>query len=139
MDVYHGVLSSFPKNVAIIVGIVLVVLDVALKLLTLGLNRSTGSKFGIQEIVLSELLISSVVLLITNAMLAFLWYGGLDIIKHYSVRLILFLKGESPRRLDRFLDYAVRLGFMYRVGGGYIFYHSMLRDYFCEVPDSKQS
>jgi DNA polymerase III delta prime subunit len=138
-----GIKSSLKKSkyksiyksiyAGIIVGIVLGLLDLAMKLLTLGLNRSTGSKFGIQQLVLSELLISSVVLLFTNGMLAFLWYGGLDIIKHYCLRLILFLKGDGPRRFDSFLDYVVKLGFMYRVGGGYIFFHSMLRDYFEEA------
>jgi len=128
----RGIKNSLKKSIyaGIIAAIILVGLDLASKFLTFGVNRFTGSKFGIQQIVVSELMLSSAVWLIANGMLAVLWYGGLDIIKHYSLRLILFLKGASPRRLDRFLDYAVRLGFMYRVGGGYIFFHSMLRDYF---------
>ena len=68
--------------------------------------------------------------LLTYGMLGGLWYGGMDIIKHYSLRLILYLKGTGPRRFDTFLGYAVKLRFMYRIGGGYIFIHSLLRDHF---------
>jgi hypothetical protein len=130
----RGIKSSLKKSIyaGVIAGIILVLLDIALKFISLGFNRLTGSKFGIQEIVASELLLYSVVWLFTNGMLVSLWFGGLDIIKHYSLRLIIVLKGDGPRRFDSFLDYAVKLGFMHRVGGGYKFFHSLLRDHFEE-------
>jgi eukaryotic-like serine/threonine-protein kinase len=78
----------------------------------------------------SELVFKYLLIFVVWAMVAGLWYGGTDIIKHYTLRLILFCKGNAPRRFDTFLAYAVKLGFMQKVGGGYIFIHSLLRDYF---------
>jgi hypothetical protein len=38
--------------------------------------------------------------------------------------------GYTPRRYVDFLDYAAERIFLHRVGGGYIFIHRMLQDYF---------
>jgi len=136
----RGIKSSLKKSIyaGVIAGTILVILDVVMKIIGVGFSRVTGSTFGIQQIVVSELLWSSAVWLFTNGLLAALWYGGLDIIKHYSLRLILVLKGNGPRKFDSFLDYAVRLGFMRRVGGGYIFIHSLLREHFqCRLTTEK--
>ncbi len=59
-----------------------------------------------------------------------LWYGGFDIIQHYTLRLLLWRSGYAPRRLVHFLDHAADLIFLQRVGGGYIFIHRLLLEHF---------
>lgn len=60
-----------------------------------------------------------------------LWYGGADVIYHWVLRLILSAKRLLPMRLPRFLDYAAEeLGFLQKVGGGYMFIHRYLLEHF---------
>ncbi|MGH9360377.1 MAG: hypothetical protein ACRD2T_00565 [Thermoanaerobaculia bacterium] len=60
-----------------------------------------------------------------------LWYGGADVIYHWVLRLILSAKRLLPMRLSRFLDYAAdELGFLQKVGGGYMFIHRYLLEHF---------
>ena len=65
--------------------------------------------------------------------LAFLWYGGFDIVKHYSLRLILWRTNALPWNYAAFLDYAAERIFLRKVGGGYIFVHRLLLEYFAEL------
>jgi len=65
-------------------------------------------------------------------LLAALWYGGIDVIKHAILRYLLFRSGHLPFRYARFLDYAAERIFLRKVGGGYIFIHRLLLDYFAE-------
>lgn len=58
-----------------------------------------------------------------------LWFGGTDVIQHYVLRLCLAIERSLPFRTSRMLDLAVDLGFMRRVGNGYIFAHATLRDH----------
>jgi hypothetical protein len=60
--------------------------------------------------------------------------GGSAVIKHYALRLILWLKGYTPFKFIKFLDHCSRLILLKKVGGGYIFIHRMLLDYFAELP-----
>lgn len=63
-------------------------------------------------------------------LIAALWYGGLDVIKHYTLRTILIMQGHTPRKYADFLDDAATLIFLQKVGGGYRFIHRLLRDHF---------
>lgn len=65
------------------------------------------------------------------------WYGGLDIIQHYTLRLIFIIQGHTPRNYARFLDYAVDLIFLQKVGGGYRFIHRMLLEHSAEMYEEK--
>jgi hypothetical protein len=68
---------------------------------------------------------------IISGVLVGLWYGGLDIIHHFSLRLVLWSKGYTPFNYGRFLDYAAEeLQILQKVGGGYMFIHRYLLDYF---------
>ena len=69
--------------------------------------------------------------------LAALWYGGFVIIQHYTLRLILVLKGHTPRNYTHFLDFAVGRVFLQKVGGGYIFIHRLLLEHFAEMDSHK--
>ena len=63
-----------------------------------------------------------------------LWYGGLDVIQHYIVRILLWWTGAMPRDYARFLDYtAEELTFVQKVGGGYIFVHRYLLEHFAAM------
>lgn len=67
-----------------------------------------------------------------------LWYGGLDVIQHYTLRLILVIQGHTPANYARFLDYAVDRIFLQKVGGGYRFIHRLLLEHFAEMGEVKK-
>ena len=60
--------------------------------------------------------------------------GGSAVIKHYALRLILWRSGYTPFKFIQFLDHCAKLIFLKKVGGGYIFIHRMLLDYFADIP-----
>jgi hypothetical protein len=62
-------------------------------------------------------------------LLAVLRFGGLVIVKHYVLRLLLWRQGLCPLSFARFLEYATRRGLLRRAGGGYLFFHSTLMEY----------
>jgi hypothetical protein len=59
----------------------------------------------------------------------FLWFGGLDVIKHYVLRAVLSASGQTPWNLARFLEQARGLNLMQRVGSAYIFVHRRLLEH----------
>lgn len=59
-----------------------------------------------------------------------LYYGGFTFIQHFTLRSILNKNYFLPWNLARFLDYAADHIFLRKVGGGYIFIHRLLQDYF---------
>ncbi len=71
--------------------------------------------------------------LITGLLLAFFTlplFGLSNVTKHYLVRLLLWYKKRIPWRVVHFLDYGTALVLLRKVGGGYIFMHRMLQEYF---------
>ena len=60
-------------------------------------------------------------------------FGGLAVIQHYVLRLMLNKNKLLPWRLVPFLDHCVDLIFLRRVGGGYIFVHRLLMEHFAEM------
>ncbi|MCB0209662.1 MAG: NACHT domain-containing protein [Anaerolineae bacterium] len=66
-----------------------------------------------------------------------LWYGGLDIIQHYTLRLILTIQGHTPLNYARFLDYAAERIFLQKVGGGYRFIHRLMLEHFAAMEVEK--
>lgn len=63
-------------------------------------------------------------------LLAALWFGGLDLIYHATLRECLARAGILPRRLEGFLEHMSKLALLQRVGGGYIFLHRLLLEHF---------
>jgi hypothetical protein len=61
--------------------------------------------------------------------------GGLFSLRHVVLRLMLWVNRSTPLRYVRFLDYAVEHLFLRKVGGGYIFVHRMLMEYFASLPE----
>jgi eukaryotic-like serine/threonine-protein kinase len=65
--------------------------------------------------------------------------GGSAVIKHYALRLTLSLNGNTPFKFVKFLDHCASLILLKKVGGGYIFIHGMLLDYFAELTPASNS
>ena len=65
--------------------------------------------------------------------LAFLRYGGLDMIQHFVLRVILWHQGRTPRNYYRFLDYSTDHILLQKVGSGYIFIHRLLLEHFAKM------
>jgi hypothetical protein len=62
-------------------------------------------------------------------LVAAICYGGFNLIKLSLLFLLLVLNDNLPWRLVAFLDYAVRLGLLQKVGGGYRFSSRLVQDY----------
>jgi transcriptional regulator with XRE-family HTH domain len=56
--------------------------------------------------------------------------GGIASLQHFFLRLRLWRAGFMPWQYARFLDYASECILLRKVGGGYIFIHGLLLDYF---------
>ena len=67
-----------------------------------------------------------------TGVIIWLKYGGMFIIFHLFLRLRLYLDGFIPLELISFLDFCTDHIFLQRVGGGYIFIHRVLMEYFAE-------
>lgn len=61
-----------------------------------------------------------------------MYNGGFAVVQHYTLRLILAVAKSFPWNIARFLDYCADRIFLRKVGGGYIFIHRSLLEYFAE-------
>jgi hypothetical protein len=64
------------------------------------------------------------------------FYGGIAFAKHYLLRYYLWRAGHLPWNYIKFLDHAVERILLRRVGGGYIFSHRTLLEYFAGLSTS---
>jgi hypothetical protein len=62
-----------------------------------------------------------------------MWFGLLDFLQHFTLRFILWVRGYAPWRYARFLDHVTARIFLRKVGGGYIFVHRLLLEYFASL------
>lgn len=62
------------------------------------------------------------------------YYGGVTLIKHIFLRLLLVVQRRIPGRLSPIANQAEAAIFLRRVGGGYIFIHRLVQDYFASLP-----
>jgi hypothetical protein len=69
-----------------------------------------------------------------GALVALLIYGGLNVMNHFFLRFMLWADGAIPMNIVNFLDHAVERIFLRKVGGGYIFIHRTLMEYFANLP-----
>lgn len=100
------------------------------------INVLIGQIFGVASAGLGTVLIAG----LFWGIIAALWYGALDLIKHFALRVMLALAGCTPWNYARFLDYAADRAFLQKVGGGYVFANRLLQEYFANVhiaPPSK--
>ena len=62
-----------------------------------------------------------------------LFFGGILVLRHYALRFLIYNRGYGPWNYAKFLDYcAEELQFLQKVGGGYMFIHRYLLEYFAE-------
>lgn len=76
------------------------------------------------------------VLLIPSFSILFaLFYGGIDCLQHLILRIVFWRWDYTPEPLKYvdFLDFAVERILLRKVGGGYIFIHRFLLDYFVSL------
>lgn len=66
---------------------------------------------------------------------AALYFGGTDVIQHFTLRLLLWGQGQIPWNYARFLDFTVDRIFLRKVGGGYIFIHRLIMEHFADLTD----
>ncbi len=67
---------------------------------------------------------------LSAGLLVGLLYGGLACLRHYVLRFLLWRTGSVSWHYVPFLDYAAERVLLRKVGGGYIFLHRLLLDYF---------
>jgi DNA polymerase III delta prime subunit len=63
--------------------------------------------------------------------------GGAAYVQHFVLRFLLWGGRAVPFNYARFLDYAAERIFLHKVGGGYIFVHRLLLEYFADVEISE--
>ena len=86
--------------------------------------------FGVLVVLFPALFFSIIVLPLT-----FTWFGGLAWCQHKALRVVLARQDLLPSKLVPWLDSMVALGLLRRVGGGYIFIHRSLLEYFAELEE----
>ena len=59
--------------------------------------------------------------------------GGTACLRHGVLRLLLWSSGAIPWNYAHFLDFATERILLHKVGGGYIFIHRLLLEYFAEL------
>ena len=57
-----------------------------------------------------------------------------SVIRHFSLRLMLYRNGNIPWNYAKFLDHATKHRFIQLVGGRYRFMHDLLRKHFAQMP-----
>ena len=62
--------------------------------------------------------------------------GGHACLEHIVLRLLLVRNGSAPWNYAKFLDHASERILLRKVGGGYIFIHRMLQEYFAARYDA---
>lgn len=62
-------------------------------------------------------------------------FGGIGVARHWMLRQTLTHNDYLPANLAQFLDYAASLILMRKVGGGYIFIHRYVLEYFAGLDD----
>ncbi len=70
---------------------------------------------------------------ILSALIAASLFGAGVFVKHFLLRALLRMQHSLPWRYSRFLNYAAQLVFLRTVGGGYIFMHRLLQQYFAAL------
>ena len=59
--------------------------------------------------------------------------------EHLVLRLLLWKSGSAPLNYAAFLAHAKELLLLRQVGGGYVFVHRLLREYFISLSHAKES
>jgi hypothetical protein len=85
---------------------------------------SLGPSYGLSGVLVAGL---------STGLLVGLLKGGLASFRHVVLRFLLWRTGSVPWRYARFLDAAAERILLRKVGGGYIFVHRLLLEYFASL------
>lgn len=88
--------------------------------------------FGINSSLLLGM-VGGLLLGLASAMIGALAYGGYACLSHLALRCVLWRSRVMPWNIAHFLDYCTDRIFLRRVGGGWIFVHRLLLDYFASL------
>src|SRR5205814_7156375 len=88
--------------------------------------------FG-QVDVLGGGMFSTLLIGLGGGLLSGLLSGGEACVKHFVLRFFLWRSKLVPWNYPEFLDYAAECILLRKVGGGYIFVHRLLLDYFASL------
>lgn len=108
----------------------LLALGTALIIMALGVLASLLAA----SITTSELLQTTTAGMSTFGVWVALAFGGLDVLQHFVLRLLLALRSPLPFLFPRILDHAVERELLRRAGGSYLFLHPLLLDHFASQP-----
>jgi len=64
-------------------------------------------------------------------------FAGFSLIQYFSLRLILWLTGQMPWNITRFLDYCTERLILQRVGNRYRFIHRLVQEHFANLEIQK--
>lgn len=95
----------------------------------------SGILFGLIAGPIGGLLTGLLVVLVGGGILDYLFY----LPSNFILRFLLRQTGYMPFRHDRFLDYATDRILLRKVGGGYIFIHRLLLEYFASMDTATKS
>ncbi len=98
----------------------------------LGFGLIYGLGFG-QQFGLGSGLLYGLSFGLLFGLLSGLLFGGWASIQHVVLHFLLWRSGAIPADYVRFLDYATERILLRKVGGGYIFIHRLLLDYFASL------
>jgi hypothetical protein len=60
----------------------------------------------------------------------FMFYGGVEVLKHVTLRWFMYHKGMAPKDYIDFLEYSKKLTFIKSQSGGYAFRHDLFQENF---------
>ncbi len=107
--------------------------------LAVGLSTGISDAMAAERLIYGQDNIAMVGLLnglgpgLLGAAIGLIAFGGLAVAQHGLLRYLLWRGGDAPLNLAAFLDDAVQLQLLRRIGGGYIFMHRLLLEYCAEA------
>ena len=147
LNLAFNILAGFPN---LIIFIIFVALNLVSALVTeeIEIEKSLTPNYGLKEALRTAFLIS--ILFCISSLMAFqmaaTYYRGiscilglvacfsyLPLIKHLSLRLVLWQSGTIPWNYARFLNYCTERRLLLGIGGRYRFIHKLLQDHFAKM------
>jgi hypothetical protein len=147
LNLAFDILTLFPKVIILIIEILLNLVSV-LVTEEIEIEKSLTPNYGFKEALRTAFLIS-ILFCISSFMacqMPAMYYGGisfvlgflacysyLPLIKHLSLRLVLWQSGTIPWNYGCFLNYCTERLLLQRIGGRYRFMHKLLQDHFAKM------
>jgi hypothetical protein len=91
---------------------------------------SFGVFFSLQVSGKQASILSVLIVGIGLAIIMGFWMSGVEALKHFILRCLLYRNGSIPWNYARFLNYSTERMLLQRVGGRYRFIHRLLQEHF---------